>query len=430
MKINEQSNSRVVAAEMIGRWMETAEFPDRMMNRVGADRAFMMEVVYGVAKWKRELEWVLKQCMKQMPGIPLRAHMMVGLYQILHMDSVEPYAAVNETVAAVKVFASQTDANFTNAVLRRVLREKAQVIAALNAQPPGIRLSHPEILVKRWSAAFGNKDTEALCEWNNRRAPVILRVNTQRIQMGDFRDRLASSGIRTESSAFDPARFCAPMRGIRVEDIPGFEDGWFMVQDPSTLMAVEMLDPKPQERILDACAAPGGKTVAIAELMGGGGTLTAMDIHADRMGYLNDNLARMSLDGVRIIEGDMSECRRGGTGVPELAGLLFDGILLDVPCTNTGVLRRRADARWRFSLERLGKVCETQRLILDGAAQRLRVGGRIVYSTCSLEAEEDESLITAWLKDNPNFELVRQRKLFPPKDGTDGAFAALLKRTA
>ncbi|MEI8121549.1 MAG: RsmB/NOP family class I SAM-dependent RNA methyltransferase, partial [bacterium] len=178
----------------------------------------------------------------------------------------------------------------------------------------------------------------------------------------------------------------------------------------------------------DACAAPGGKTVAIAELMGGGTSLTAMDIHADRMGFLNDNLARMSLDGVRIIEGDMTECRAGGVGIPELAGLLFDGILLDVPCTNTGVLRRRADARWRFSLERLAKVSETQRLILDGAAQRVQIGGRLVYSTCSLEPEEDEALIAAWLKDNLNFECVRQRKLFPPKDGVDGAFAALLKR--
>ena len=428
MKINEPSNSRAVAAEMIARWMETAEFPDRMMNRVTADRGFVMEVVYGVCKWKRELEWVLKQCMKQLPGIPLRAHMMVGLYQILHMDSVEPYAAVNETVAAVKAIASQTDVNFTNAVLRRVLREKPQVIAALNTQPSGIRLSHPELLVKRWTAAFGGAGAEALCAWNNQRAPVILRVNTQRIQTADFRDRLASVGIRTEATAFDPSQFCTLMRGVNVEDIPGFEDGWFMVQDPSTLMAVALLDPKPRERILDACAAPGGKTVAIAERMGGGASLTAMDIHADRMGFLNDNLARMSLEGVRIIEGDMTECRPGGAGVPELAGLLFDGILLDVPCTNTGVLRRRADARWRFSLERLAKVGETQRLILDGAAQRLQVGGRIVYSTCSLEAEEDEALIEAWLKDNTNFTCITQKKLFPPKEGVDGAFAALLRR--
>jgi len=428
MKITEQTNSRAVAADMIARWMETAEFPDRMMNRVKSDRGFVMEVVYGVAKWKRELEWVLKQCMKQLPAIPVRAHLMVGVYQCLHMDTVEAYAAVNETVAAVKELFGQPEANFVNAVLRRVQREKELVAAALKEQPAGIRLSHPEILIKRWTAVFGETGAQALCEWNNRRAVVTLRVNTQRIQMADFRDRLASSGIRTEANAFDSARFCNLLGGVGVEDIPGFDDGWFMVQDPSTLMAVEMMDPKPQERILDACAAPGGKTVAMAERMGGGVSLTAMDIHADRMGFLNDNLARMSLDGVRIIEGDMGECRVGGAGVPELAGLLFDGILLDVPCTNTGVLRRRADARWRFSMERLAKVSETQRLILDGAAQRVRVGGRIVYSTCSLEAEEDETLIESWLKGNPAFELVRQKKLFPPKDGADGAFAAVLKR--
>lgn len=430
MKITAHTSPRAVAAGIIARWMETGDFPDRMMNRVRANRGFVMEVSYGVVKWKRELEWVLKQCMKQLPGIPLRAHLMVGLYQCLHMDTVESYAAVNETVAAVKEEFGQAEVNFTNAVLRRVLREKELVVAALKDQPAGIRLSHPEILIKRWTDSFGESGAVALCEWNNARATVILRVNQDRIQMADFRDRLASAGIRVEPHAYNPALFCTLSRGVNVEDIPGFEDGWFMVQDPSTLMAVELLNPMPQERILDACAAPGGKTVAIAERMGGGGTLTAMDIHADRMEFLGDNLARMSLQGVRIIEGDMTACRPGGEGVPELAGLLFDGILLDVPCMNTGVLRRRADARWRFSPERLAKVCDTQRAILDGAAGKVRVGGRIVYSTCSLEAEEDEGMVASWLKDHSGFTLVSDRKLFPPRDGVDGAYAALLKRTA
>ncbi|MEI6787461.1 MAG: 16S rRNA (cytosine(967)-C(5))-methyltransferase RsmB [bacterium] len=430
MKITTQTSSRAVAAGMIAQWMETGDFPDRMMTRVHSNRGFIMEVTYGVVKWKRELEWVLKQCMKQLPAIPLRAHLMVGLYQFLHMDTVESYAAVNETVEAVKAEFGQEEVNFTNGVLRRVLREKPLVLAALKAQPAGVRLSHPEILIKRWTATFSESEAVALCEWNNTRAAVTLRLNTNRIQMADFRDRLASEGIRIEPHGFDPARFCTLARGVSVEDIPGFEDGWFMAQDPSTIMAVELLDPKPQERILDACAAPGGKTVAIAERMGGGGTLTAMDIHADRMGFLTDNLARMNLEGVRVIEGDMAACSRGGVGVPELAGLLFDGILIDVPCTNTGVLRRRADARWRFSPERLAKVCETQRAILNGAAERVRVGGRIVYSTCSLETEEDEGMVSSWLKDHPGFTQVSERKLFPPRDAVDGAFAAVLKRTA
>lgn len=430
MKINEHSNARAIAAEMIARWMESGDFPDRMMNRVKTNRAFVMEVVYGVVKWKRELEWVLKQCMKHLPGLEVRAHLMVGLYQCLHMDSVEAYAAVNESVEAVKGSCGPGDANFVNAVLRRVLREKPQVDAALAALPMGERLSHPEVLVRRWIQAYGEPEALRLCEWNNRRAKVILRVNTERIQMDDFRDRLASSGLRTEVNGFDPARFCNLLRGGAIEDLPGYEDGWFMVQDPSTLMAVEMLDPRPQERILDACAAPGGKTVAIAERMGGGHSLTAMDIHADRMPYLDENLDRMGLQGVRLVEGDMGACRAGGVGVPELTGLLFDGILLDVPCMNTGVLQRRADARWRFSLERMLKVNETQRSILDGAAQKVRVGGRLVYSTCSLEPEEDEGMIAAWLQANPGFEKVAERKLLPQREGTDGAYAARLKRLA
>jgi len=430
MKITAQTSSRAVAAGIISQWMETGDFPDRMMNRVLANRGFVMEVAYGVVKWKRELEWVLKQCMKSLPAIPLRAHLMVGLYQCLHMDTVEAYAAVNETAEAVKAEFGQAEVNFCNGVLRRVLREKPLVIQALKGQPSGVRLSHPEALIRRWTQAYGEADTAALCEWNNTRASVTLRLNTQRIEMADFRDRLASAGIKVDPHPFDPARFCNLARGINVEDVLGFEDGWFMVQDPSTIMAVDLLDPKRQERILDACAAPGGKTVAIAEKMGSGETLTAMDVHADRMGFLNDNLKRMGLEGVRVIEGDMTLCRPGAEGIPELAGLLFDGILLDVPCMNTGVLRRRADARWRFSDERLARVCETQRMILDGAATRVRIGGRIVYSTCSLEIEEDEALVSAWLAAHPNFTRVSERKPFPPRDKVDGAFATLLKRTA
>ena len=428
MKITEQTSARSVAAGIVGQWMETGDFPDRMMNRVLSNRGFVMEVTYGVVKWKRELEWILKQCMKSLPAIPLRAHLMVGLYQCLHMDSVEAYAAVNETVEAVKAEFGQAEVNFCNGVLRRVLREKPLVEQALKQQPPGVRLSHPEALIRRWTQSYGEADAVALCEWNNIRAAVTLRVNTQRVEMADFRDRLASAGIKTDPNPFDSGRFCNLGRGVNVEDIPGFDDGWFMVQDPSTFMAVDLLDPKRLERILDACAAPGGKTVAIAEKMGSGQTVTAMDIHADRMGFLHDNLKRMGLEGVRVIEGDMTRCRPGDAGVPELAGQLFDGILLDVPCMNTGVLRRRADARWRFSDERLAKVCETQRAILDGAATRVRVGGRIVYSTCSLETEEDEGLVDSWLKANPGFVKVASRKLFPPRDKVDGAFAALLKR--
>lgn len=422
-------NARHVAAEVIQRWMASGDFPDRLLVQVRKDRAFVMEVVYGVVKRKRALEWVLKHCTRHLPELPLRAHAMVGLYQLLFMDSVEAYAAVNETVLAAKAEFGPSQAGFVNAILRRVSREKAALLEALGNEAPGTRFSHPELLIQRWTALFGAAAANALCEWNNQPAPVILRCRADRVTMDDFLDRLRAAGIRAEPHAFNPARYCTLPRGVPLEEVPGYEDGWFVVQDPSTSLAVDLLDPVPHERILDACAAPGGKTVDMAERMGGGETLVAMDIHEDRLRVLRENLARLSFEGVRVVCGDMAACRPGGPGLPELEGEWFDGILLDVPCTNTGVLRRRPDARWRFTLERMNRIRETQRGILDGAAAKLRVGGRLVYSTCSLEPEEDEQMVAGWLQTQPGFELVAGRKLVPPGTGVDGAYAALLRRT-
>lgn len=424
MNLRTAINSRDVAAVIIRRWMEKGEFPDRLMGGVTRDRGFVTELVYGAVKWKRQLEWAVKRCARSLPPLPLRAHLMVGLYQVLDMEDVEAYAAVNETVDAVKAHFEQGQADFVNAVLRRAVRERAGLLADIQAEPVGVRTSHPELLVSRWTAAFGAEKTLALCEWNNRPAQVVIRINPSRIQMADFLDRLASSGIRAEEHAFCPDHFVTLPRGVAPTRVPGYEDGWFTVQDPSTFMAVQLLAPQPHERVLDACAAPGGKLMAMAEMMGGGETLVAMDVHAERLETLKENIGRLDLRGVEVIRGDVEKAG----SVAELAGRTFDAVLLDVPCTNTGVLRRRADARWRFSLESMGRVCATQRAILDAAAELVRSGGRLVYSTCSLESEEDEGLVCGWLATHPGFEMIKERKLFPPADGTDGAYAALLAR--
>lgn len=423
MNLRQTVNSRDVAAAIIRQWMERNDFPDRLMGAVTEDRAFVMELVYGAVKWKRQLEWVMKRCSRHLPPLPLRGHVMVGLYQVFDMESVEPYAAVNETVAAVKAHFPQTQADFVNALLRRVCREKAALRTELEVESVGVRTSHPEVLVSRWAGAFGAANTLKLCDWNNKPAQVSVRINPSRIQQSDFLDRLGSAGIRAEPHPFSPALFVLLPRGGGPAHVPGYDDGWFSVQDPSTIMAVEMLDPRPREGILDACAAPGGKLMAIAERMGGSGTLVAMDVHEDRMALLRENIERVGIPDVEVVKGDMAT---GATAV--LTDRMFDGVLLDVPCTNTGVLRRRADARWRFSLESLKRVTATQCAILENGAARVKSGGRLVYSTCSLEPEEDEGLVKSWLVGHPEFSLAQGRKLFPPVDGVDGAYAALLVR--
>jgi 16S rRNA (cytosine967-C5)-methyltransferase len=253
---------------------------------------------------------------------------------------------------------------------------------------------------------------------------VILRVNRGRTSLPDFMQRLAAAGMEPRPHPFAPEQCCVLPRGITVAAVPGYSEGHFSVQDPSTLVAVELLDPRPGESILDACAAPGGKTVAIAERLQGKGELLAMELHADRLAPLRENLERMGLDFVQAVQGDITAFGQGAASPPP--GERFDGVLLDVPCTNTGVLRRRPDARWRFTLARLVQGAATQRAILGAAVPLVKPGGRLVYSTCSLEADEDEDLVARWLAAHAEFTLVRQQRLFPPDDHTDGAYAALL----
>jgi 16S rRNA (cytosine967-C5)-methyltransferase len=211
---------------------------------------------------------------------------------------------------------------------------------------------------------------------------------------------------------------------VRVESLPGYGQGGFIIQDPAARGAVELLDVQPGQRVLDACAAPGGKTLQIAARLGGKGRLVAMDLHADRLPPLRDNLARAGFGWVEVATGDAAAPR------PASDDWRFDRILLDVPCSNTGVLRRRPDARWRFTARRLAALARTQAAILRNTLAWLAPGGRLVYSTCSLEPEENRDLLDALLRDVPGLRLLGAIDRLPMRDATDGAFAAALAHTA
>ena len=390
-----------------------------------------MEVVYGIAKRRRTLEWVVSRCVKRQPPHSVMPYLLVGLYQILIMDNVAGYAAVNETVEAVRSGTAGSFTGLVNGVLRRVLREVDAIRKELESQPPGIRESHPDVLLDRWTHRFGSQKALELCRWNNSRPQVTIRPNRRKIDSERFLESLGSAGLETVPHPFAPHDYVILPHGTLVTDLPGYTEGLFTVHDPSAAKAVDLLNPQPGQRILDACAAPGGKTQLIGEKMQGKGRIAAMDLHRDRLLKLSDNLRRMGLDCVKVVRGDallendvIRSC--GGKPTGSAPDRLFDGILLDVPCTNTGVLRRRPDARWRFSLGRLGRLVNVQRSLLGNTARFLKPGGCLVYSTCSLEPEECESLIESWTKEHTNFELVRTVELFPPETQTDGIYAAAI----
>jgi len=425
--MQKKKNSRLAAAEIVAQWLVDHRFPDRQLAKIEHDNAFVMEVVNGVVRNFNILQWLERGMVPKEPEPFFKAVLYVGLYQLLFMDNVEEYAAINETVDAAKGRpGGHGNAGMVNAVLRRAQREREQIFRELKRQPDDIRLSHPDFLLQRWSRQYGEIEARKLAEWNNQPPETILRVEQAVIAPEEFAAKMAEAGIDLEPHPFsEREKFYVLPRGLAVHRLPGYAEGWFTVQDPATSVAIDLLRPFPGESVLDACAAPGGKTAMLASRMRGEGELVAMDLHDDRIAVLRENMQRLHLDGwVELAKGDARDPQKA------LGDRRFDAILLDVPCLNTGVLRRRVDARWRVNTNRLKAIAETQYAILSACADLLKENGRIVYSTCSLEPEENEDLVARWVREHPGFIKTKARKAFPPKSGTDGAFAAVIRREA
>ncbi len=424
-EFNQSDSSRYVAAKIIGQWLDEGDFPDRLLSSADIkDRAFVMEMVYGIARWRRLLDGIIAILSSRQPDAQLRPYLLVGMYQIFKMGSVATHAAVYETVEAAKKGGLDYAAGFLNAVLRNALRKKEEIIKKIAQADLGTRESHPDILIRRWTDHFGLNKTKLLCKNNNKRPQVVLHIDTTKTSMEAFKQKLIDANIKFSLHPFSSDSFLELSHGVRVPDVPGFSEGLFSVQDPSTGVAVDLLDPQPGESVLDACAAPGGKMALIAGRMKDTGLLLAMDLHEERLQVVRDNVKRLNLSSVKVLQGDAGNGRQSDVdGHTE-----FDKILIDVPCTNTGVIRRRPDARWRFSEDRLDHLIKTQWAILCSMSRFVKQGGLLVYSTCSIEPEEGKLLIKHWLKKENPFELEKEIELFPPEAGTDGVYAVALRK--
>lgn len=422
-------NSRHVAAKLILLWLKSGAFPDRLLDRVHHDHAFVMEMVLGSVRQFRVLEWLVGRLAARKTVPELGAYAFVGLYQIFFMDQVEAYAAVNETVRAAKAEMGQRAANWVNAVLRRAMREKTVFVQALGKEAPAVRLSHPDILFDRWVRYYDAPRAEQLCAWNNGTPDVMLRVNVKRTSVAAVVELLKEKGVAGEAHPFRPQDYVRLAHGVRIGELPGYAQGLFSVQDPSTSVAAELLNPQPGDVVLDACAAPGGKTGLLADRLNGEGRLVAMDVHENRLDRLRENARRLGWSNVHIVRGDAGSPESMDEALRSTAGAAaFDRILLDVPCSNTGVIRRRPDARWRFSPDSLERLNASQKAILSSAFSKVRPGGFLVYSTCSLEPEENENLVRNWVAGNRAGRLISEQRLFPPESQTDGAYAALIRK--
>ncbi|MDD5705129.1 MAG: transcription antitermination factor NusB [Kiritimatiellae bacterium] len=415
------TRSRTHAIRIMADWLDRGDFPDRLLPDVAADHGFIMDLVFGAVRGRRRLEWVLTPFVKRRPTAVGRAALLLGAQQLLFMPDVAEHAAVHATVEAVKAL-SPGNAGFVNAVLRNVLRRREALLADLERQPLAVRESHPDLLIRRWTARLGAEETEALCRWNNEPAETIVTVLPGGdLPAAELLRRWQDAGVAARAHPACAEALILP-HGARVESLEGYDTGAFVPQDPATLEAVRLLDAQPGMRVLDACAAPGGKTAQLAARMQRRGELIALDLHEDRLPRLRANLQRLGLDRwVQVEQADAGEGTMARWG-------RFDRVLLDAPCSNTGVLRRRPDARWRFTEPRLQALANQQRRLLSNLLPLLSESGRLVYSTCSLEPEENGELVESVCAAATGFRLVATGERRPARDGTDGAFAAAIER--
>jgi 16S rRNA (cytosine967-C5)-methyltransferase len=424
---------REIAVQVLHKRQRGEFVEDRLANtlnreRLSAlDRALCQELVYGVVRWQGTLDWLIARRTEGRTQKPLLQILLrLGLYQIFWLERIPHHAAVHETVELARQNGFGPQARFVNAVLRGCLREfeaTKLLLAELKTSEPHLGYSHPEWLVARWQKRWGPERAAQLMEWNNTPPKIFARVNTlkadsakllaqwreERVECVPVQRDWLEENLVFELKAHSP-----------LEQLPSFQQGFFYVQDPSTLLAVRELDPQPGQNLLDYCAAPGGKLNYLAQLMRNEGRLVAHDLSPERLKMVKENCARLGVMGVTTVLPSTFDPR---------PSTLFDRVLVDAPCSNTGVMRRRVDLRWRLRPEEIQRLHTLQLDLLREAVRRVKSSGVMVYSTCSLEPEENSKVVNEFLGERGDVELERERELLPFVEGMDGAYVARLKRS-
>ncbi|MGH7833845.1 MAG: 16S rRNA (cytosine(967)-C(5))-methyltransferase RsmB, partial [Candidatus Binatia bacterium] len=400
-----QKNCRELAAEILTRVDVDRAYADILLDQTlkyallaGPDRALLTEIVYGTLRWRGWIDWILSHVLRRpLANLNpfLRNVLRSGLYQMLYLTRVPEYAAVNEAVELAKRFGGQETAGMVNAVLRRAAREKATFHlpdAAVNpAAYLAVRWSHPEGLARKWLDDFSFSDTEALLQANNEEAPLVVRVNRLRTGAEALVEQFRARGFEGTVGRWSPQAIRLNP-GTRVTELPGFNEGLFQVQGEASQIVAYLLGPTPGERVLDACAAPGGKTTHLAELMEDKGEVIAADLSQRGLEKVKENMHRLGITSVRCFAADVTQRLEGPLSRP------YDRILVDAPCSGLGTLRSHPEARWHRGPEDIERLARLQRKILHNVLRYLKQGGVLVYATCTLTREENEALIADVLR--------------------------------
>ncbi|ABO50234.1 sun protein [Desulforamulus reducens MI-1] len=377
------------------------------------DRAFATEIVYGVLRNLNTIDWVLAHFLKQplaSQTVWIRNILRMGTYQIMFMPRVPDSAACNESVNLAKKYGHQGAPKFVNGVLRNVARQQHSLEFPDSKEAPvdhiALKYSHPTWLVERWLMQYGFEQTIALCQANNRPAPNTVRTNTLKISREDLMARLKAEGVEARETKFVPEGL--NLSGfLSYRTLKSFQGGFFQVQDESSMLVAHVLNPSSGAKVLDVASAPGGKTTHLAQLMGDSGQIIAFDIYSHKLDLIMDNCRRLGIQSIQAEVADARDLHKKYQG-------WADYVLVDAPCSGLGVLRRRPDSRWRKDPSQLPGIVRLQKEILQSAAQCLRPGGVLVYSTCTITKEENIGVVEEFLKNHPEFIMGDLRQLLPP----------------
>lgn len=445
------TQARLLAARVLERVERARAYADLTLQAALArsplgprDRAFATELVYGTLRWRGRLDHLLGRVLDRElsalePGV--LTLLRLGAYQILFCDGVPPSAAVDQTVRSARALGAERATGLVNAVLRRLAQQAHALALPALADDPLAHLEHalgvPGWIAKRWLEALGPAEAAALAEASNAAPPVTARANRARIARDALLARLRPRFPEARACAFAPDGIVLG-HGFAAASDPDFVGGLFTVQDEASQLVVELLDPAPGERVLDACAAPGTKTTAIAERVGPAGLVVALDRNARRLALVGRAARRLGLENVTALACDAAQPLAGVPGAP------FDRVLVDAPCSGLGALRRNPDARWRLAPEDPLRLAEPQAALLASASAVLRPGGTLVYSTCTLASEENDSVVESFLSRTPGFRRADVARLpatlrplldgegalrtWPHRHGMDGFFAVRMER--
>lgn len=446
------TDARTVAWEILQR-VEAGSFADALLGHIDParlqrrDQALATQLVYGTIAWQGYLDHILLACSGRAPmklDAPIRVLLRMALFQITKLSRVPAFAVVDTAVELSKRHRNGAVRGLVNAVLRRAVREwQAVPLPDADQDPVGhlsVRLSHPHWLVRRWLAELGRDQTEALLAADNEAAATVLRVNLIRSTRAAAIDELRSAGFEAEPTRWSPAGIRITPGGFPLA-VPGYREGRLSVQGEASQLVALTAGVHAGDRVLDACAAPGGKTTHLAEIMNDTGVIVALDPNAAGTRRVGDMARRL---GLTIVDPQRADAT---TWEPAPGTPGFDCVLVDAPCTGLGTLRGHPEIRWRRTPADVSQAASLQRQILNQAARHVRPGGTLIYATCTLIREENEDTVAAFLAASTDFAMDDPRSLLPEaartligddfclrtlpsQHDTDGFFAARLKRHA